>query len=69
MSESVLEIGSMTYAVKAKKCLLAAGIRAEIVKTARSASGCVYGVRIPYRSTYEAKAILNQCGIEFVNPA
>ncbi len=65
MNESIIEIGSMTYAIKAKKCLQRAGIPAETVKTANSPLGCVYGVRIPYRATFDARAVLIRCGIEY----
>ena len=63
MKQTILVIGSMTYAIKAKKVLARAGIPAQTVKATKNASGCVYGVAVPYPATFEARMILGASGI------
>ena len=47
MNTTTLTVGSVTYALKAKKALMRIGIRSELIKTEDSQrrSGCAYGIR------------------------
>ena len=47
MNTTTLIVGSITYALKAKKVLMRIGIRSELIKTENSQrrSGCIYGIK------------------------
>ena len=61
-----LRIGSITYAMKARRQLSLRGIRASLIKTdGEEGSGCVYGIEIPEERLLEAIAVLREGRIEY----
>lgn len=56
---------SQTFALKAKRMLNAEGMRAKVVKTGRTRSGCTYGVAVAQSDFYTAKQKLYASGIPF----
>lgn len=62
-----IRIGSITYAQKGRRALLASGIRARIVKldSGDSAHGCVYGIELPEDKMLDAVGELRRLGIDY----
>ncbi len=58
-------IGSISYAIKAKRLLAREGISANVVKETDKTEGCSYGLSFPERDAYRVSAILRQAGIGF----
>ncbi len=59
-------IGSVTYAIKAKKELEKRGIRARVVKAAqKGVSGCSYAVEIDQSDRFRVYASLDELGISY----
>lgn len=56
MSKTILNIGSVTYAMKARKILQRAGILSEVVKlgVGESKRGCSYGIKFSTDKLYDA---------------
>lgn len=67
MKTAVFTVGSVTYALKAKKLLAREGLVAKLVKTDASAdgNGCAYGIEFPARDFYTAASILRSAGIYY----
>lgn len=65
MKEKIV-IGSVTYALKAKKELSQRGIRTRVVKASqRESSGCTYGIEIEASERFRIYAILDELGISY----
>lgn len=61
-----IRIGSITYAMKARRQLSLRGIRAGLIKTDNGENeGCVYGIEIPEDRLLDAVAILRESRIEY----
>ena len=66
-SDIILTVKSMTFAQKAKKILARGGITASVrrLDNVQTASGCGYGIVIPYKQHYEAIEALREYGIPY----
>lgn len=59
-----ITVGSVTYAQKAKRILIARGIRARLVKQeATKDGGCAFGVEVAEESYLDALLALRTAGI------
>ena len=58
-------IGSISYAIKAKRLLVREGITANVVKETDKTEGCSYGLSFSECDAYRVTAILSQAGIGF----
>ncbi len=67
MKTTVLTVGSVTHAIKAKKLLSREGLRAKLIKTdaSKTAHGCAYGIEIPTKDFYTAVSILRSAGVYY----
>ena len=68
MDTSILTVGSVTYAMKARKALLRAGVESSLVKvnvTESGMLGCRHGVEISNSDFYTAVAVLRDCRIDY----
>ncbi len=63
----ILTVGSMTYAIKAKRILARAGIRIAIKKLDKTETkqGCAYGIEIPKDYLYTAVDRLKEARIPY----
>ena len=63
----IIMIGSITNAQRAKRALLARGIRARLTKNDATdrKSGCVYGIELAEGDLLTACGILRTVGIEY----
>ena len=57
MKQTTLTVGSVTYAIKAKKALSGIGIKSKLIKvdSSKSALGCEYGIE--FSSVYFLDAV------------
>ena len=67
MKKIILTVGSVTYAIKARKLLAASGISAELIKVdaSLSTSGCNFGIKIPYNRFLDAVNVMKNKGISY----
>lgn len=67
MKTSVFTVGSVTYAIKAKKLLAREGLSSKLVKadTSKTSSGCEYGIEFLSKDLYAAASILRSAGIYY----
>jgi hypothetical protein len=67
MEQCILTVGTVTYAIRARKLLSSLGIRARLVKGTRpgGAGGCAYGVEIPSADLTLATDALTRAGISY----
>ncbi len=65
MNVITLTVGSMTNAIKARKALVAGGIKSKLVKLDKNKDGCAYAIEIKSDGIYSAALILRQLGIEY----
>jgi len=67
MAECIITMKSMTYAEKAKRTALGAGIRGEIVSIDPSVTkrGCAYGLSLPCREAARLLPVLEKKGIRY----
>ncbi len=67
MNKTMLSLGSVTYAMKAKKALLAIRIHSKLVKLdpGKSIGGCIYGLDISTADYPRAVMELKKEGIPF----
>lgn len=67
MNTAILTVGSVTYAIKARKLLLRSGIRSKLVKVNenKTARGCSHGIEIEEGNFYDVVAILRENGIPY----
>ena len=56
-------IGSISYAIKAKRLLAKEGIKAELIKETERSTGCSYGLSYPAREAFRVAAVLSSAGI------
>lgn len=65
MKEKIV-IGSVTYAIKAKKELSQKGVRTRVVKAAqKESSGCTYALEIEGSERFRVYAYLDELGISY----
>lgn len=67
MEQCILTVGTVTYAIRARKLLSSLGIRARLVKGTRPGGmgGCTYGVEIPAADMTVATDALQRANISF----
>ena len=67
LKTTVITVGSVTYAIKAKKLLLREGISAKLIKVSDTiiAQGCAHGIEIPAKDFYTAVSVLRNANIEY----
>ena len=67
LNTTVLTVGSVTYAMKARKLLLRGGIRSKLVKVNgdNMSMGCNHGLEIDKDDFYSAAVILKENRIAF----
>ncbi len=67
LDNTTIIIGSVTYAVKARRLLAHDGIRARLIKLSRgeSSEGCTHGIEIPSSRFFDAVVILKEGGIPY----
>ena len=66
MDNTTLTVGSITYAIKARRLLLHAGIRARTIKlVSEDVGGCAHGIVIPSSRFFDAVVILKENGISY----
>ena len=65
MAKSVAAIGSVTYAMKAKKALERIGIRASLIKVTprKEGDGCTYGIEYDAAHEMAVAGVLRTLGI------
>lgn len=63
MRNTKILIGSISYAIKAKRLLAREGITANVVKETDKTEGCSYGLSFADRDAYRVSAILSSAGI------
>ena len=69
MAHETIIVGSITYALKAKKALERLGIRVRVVKSSPSESsrGCQYGIEYDIRFEMTVIAEMHRLGIAFLH--
>lgn len=67
MEQCILTVGTVTYAIRARKLLSSLGIRARLVKGTRGGGmgGCTYGVEIASADLKSSTEALTQAGISY----
>lgn len=66
LSNTTITVGSVTYAMKARRLLLHSGIKARLVKLLSEASGgCTHGIVIPSSRFFDAVVILKREQISY----
>lgn len=65
LKTTLITLGSVTSASRAKSLLSRHGIRAKLVKSDSLRDGCSYGVEIPDEKMLDAAAILRSAGIDY----
>ena len=66
MNKTIVALGSVTYALKARKLLRGRGIQSELIKLdAGSKEGCTHGLIIDRDSFYMAVLALKENGISY----
>jgi hypothetical protein len=67
MKQTTLTVGSVTYAIKAKKALLGIGIKSKLIKVTSSSKnlGCEYGIEFPSVYFLDAVAELKKQKINY----
>lgn len=56
-------VGSISYAMKAKRLLSKEGITANVIKESDHTEGCSYGLSFAERDSYRVFALLSDAGI------
>lgn len=64
MEQCILTVGTVTYAIRARKILAALGIRARLVKSTRT-GGCTYGAEISAADLPRAAEALKKASIPY----
>lgn len=67
LDKSIFTFSTVTYAIKARKLLLRAGINARVVRTDGSAEGarCVHGLEVDRTDYFRVLLILKENGISY----
>ena len=63
MENGRILVGSISYAIKAKRLLEKEGITADLIKETEHTTGCSYGLSFPARESFRIHAILAGAGI------
>ena len=63
MGNQKILIGSISYAIKAKRLLAREGITSNLVKESDNTSGCSYGISFDGRDSFRISAVLKDAGI------
>ena len=63
MGYEKIMIGSISYAIKAKRLLAKEGITADLIKDTDRSAGCSYGLSYPSRYAFRVSTILSSAGI------
>jgi tagatose-1,6-bisphosphate aldolase len=68
VGQQVIDVGSVTYAMKSRELLRSHGIRAYVERLPRApeATGCGYGVYVP-KDVEEAVRLLKEAGIHVLD--
>lgn len=69
MSKSILNLGSVTYATKAKMLLAEYSIEAKAVKLSSENSGCVHGIEFDSKNKNNVRQILSKHKLLFKEPS
>lgn len=66
----IVSVGTVTYAMKARKLLLKNGIQSKLIKSDSSdnGTGCTHGIEISNKDYFEAVRILGEGGIKYSVP-
>ena len=67
LDNTTIAVGSITYAVKARRLLARGGIKAKLIKLSLSetAGGCAHGIVIASSRFFDAVVILKENGIPY----
>ena len=67
MNKTTITVGSVTYAIKARKLLQRMRIHSKLVKTdaSKSSGGCIYGIELKTEDFYNAVMGLRNAGISY----
>ena len=67
MKQTTITVGSVTYAIKAKKVLSGIGIKSKLIKvdTSKRGLGCEYGIEFPSIYFLDAVAALKKEKINY----
>lgn len=67
LDNTTIAVGSITFAVKARRLLTRGGIKAKLIKVAPSetAGGCSYGIVIASARFFDAVVILKENGVPY----
>ena len=67
MDNTTITVGSITYAVKARRLLARGGIKARLTKlsTNEIAGGCTHGIVIASARFFDAVVILKENGVPY----
>ena len=67
LNNAIVTVGTVTYAMKARKLLNRNGIRSKLVKldSSKTANGCTYGIEFPANDLYSAVCVLREAGISY----
>ena len=67
LKTTVFAVGSITYAIKAKKLLSSEGIVAKLVKTnpEKTEHGCAYGIEFPQKDLLSAANAMRSANIYY----
>ena len=67
MDNTTITVGSVTYAVKARRLLARGGIKARLIKLSpsESAGGCAHGLVISSARFFDAVVILKENGVPY----
>ena len=67
MSKSIINIGGVTLAAKAKKILSQVGIDVRLIKNnSEIGGGCIYGIEFDYIDKFRVMKILKDNNINFI---
>ncbi len=67
MKITAITVGSVTYAIKAKKALAGIGIKSKLIKvdSSKTNKGCEYGIEFPSANFLDAVAELKKQQIDY----
>lgn len=67
LNTTIVTVGTLTYAMKAKKILSRAGIRSKLVKvdSTKTEKGCTHGLEFKSYDLYSVVVALRESGIEY----
>ena len=68
MENERILVGSISYAIKAKRLLAKEGIASNLIKDSTHTSGCSYGLSFDPRDAFRISAVLSEAGIRTKGP-